>query len=152
MPYNCAKLLKYRTDTIYTPARPQELRQDTTWADDILGLGANNPLAYRRSLAAEVDAYLLDSQVGTSILNFWQVSSLFFCYVQSDIRHRKISFGIPQFLPLQWTFFLFKVQQYHVREFSPQEKRPQLHDVIALALSLWRLCKCSNLQYAKAGV
>jgi hypothetical protein len=83
VPYNHVKLLPYRTDTINTPARP-EPRQDITWADDILGLGVNNLLAYRRSLTAEVDAYLLDSQVGTSILNFWQVRSRVF-FVMSNL-------------------------------------------------------------------
>ena len=43
-----------------------------------------NLLAYRRSLTAEVDAYLLDSQVGTSILNFWQVRSHVF-FVMSNL-------------------------------------------------------------------
>jgi hypothetical protein len=75
MAYSCVKLRPYRNETVNTPIRPQQARQDATWADDILGLGVNNPLAYRRSLATEVDVYLLDSQVGTSCLNFWQVSS-----------------------------------------------------------------------------
>jgi hypothetical protein len=72
--YNHTKLQPYRTNAIDTPARPQApTRRDAMWADDILGLGTNNPLAYQRSIAAEVDAYLLDSQVSTSCLNFWQV-------------------------------------------------------------------------------
>jgi hypothetical protein len=73
--HNHTKLRPYCTNAIDTPARPQApTRRDAMWADDILGLGTNNPLAYQRSIAAEVDAYLLDSQVSTSCLNFWQVS------------------------------------------------------------------------------
>jgi hypothetical protein len=45
---------------------------DISWANDILGLGTPTT-ATRRSLAAEVDAYLLDSQIGTSCLSYWQV-------------------------------------------------------------------------------
>jgi len=84
MAYICIKLRPYRTEIINTPVRPQG-RQDANWADDILGLGANDPLTYRRSLAAEVDAYLLDSQVGTSCLHFWQVNPLFWLICKSII-------------------------------------------------------------------
>jgi hypothetical protein len=113
VPYNHVKLLPYCTDTINTPARP-EPRQDIMLADDILGLGANNLLAYHRILQKLTHIFLT--------------------------------------LKLAPAFFRFKVRQYHVRESSPQEKRRRPHNVITLAQSLWRLCKCSNLQYAKARV
>lgn len=45
---------------------------DATWANDILSLGTHVTSA-GRSLAAEVDAYLLDSRIGTSCLSYWQV-------------------------------------------------------------------------------
>lgn len=71
------KLRPYRQGVINTPARPQRderLADEAAWADDILGLGSSNPFTRNRSLAAEVDAYFLDTQVGTNSLNYWQVS------------------------------------------------------------------------------
>jgi hypothetical protein len=84
--YICIKLQLYCTKFINIPIRPQG-RQDATWADYILGLAANDPLTYWRSLAVEVNAYLLDSQVGTSYLNLWQVHSHFLIVCRSMIRY-----------------------------------------------------------------
>jgi hypothetical protein len=46
---------------------------ESAWANDILGLNTCSSHADERPLAAEVDAYLLDSQLSTTALNFWQV-------------------------------------------------------------------------------
>ena len=71
------KLQPYRKEISNLPAQPQGRRKSSAhngmWADNILGLGTTQPLAHGRSLVAEVDAYLLDAQAGTSSVNFWQV-------------------------------------------------------------------------------
>jgi hypothetical protein len=101
------KLQAYRKG-VNTPARPQQDRRlavdETAWADNILGLGTSNPFTQKRSLAAEVDAYFLDSQFGTNSLNYWQVS-IYFCCVYFDyiILYRRINFVFQLYLPLLWT-------------------------------------------------
>lgn len=61
-----------------TPARqPRNCRVSSAcdWADELLGFHtAAQPLLPQQSVEAEVEAYLLDSQVGTSSVSFWQVS------------------------------------------------------------------------------
>ncbi len=49
------------------------------WANDILGLGYTRNRGqphHQNSLEVEVEAYLNDSNVGASSLNFWQVCSI----------------------------------------------------------------------------
>ena len=46
---------------------------DIAWAHNLLGL-ASSKWQPARTLYEEVDAYLLDSVRGTSILAYWQVS------------------------------------------------------------------------------
>ena len=46
---------------------------ESAWADGILGLNTRSQRADKLPLSIEVDAYLLDSQLSTSTLNFWQV-------------------------------------------------------------------------------
>jgi hypothetical protein len=72
------KLQPYWKDTDSLNNRQDEMPMSdgSMWADDILGLHANKSRTRGRSLAAEVDAYLLDGQFGTNILSFWQVCGL----------------------------------------------------------------------------
>lgn len=57
------------------PAR--DVFSDNTWADDVLGLNfADDDHVQSQSLEAEVEAYLLDSQRGTSSLVYWQVRGI----------------------------------------------------------------------------
>lgn len=57
-----------------------------TWTADILGLPTFT-IPVLRTLEAEVDAYLLDSQVGTTSLNFWQVSKSFYAKSERSVNH-----------------------------------------------------------------
>lgn len=62
-----------------TPARPSSNPPSAPsydqWADELLGFDTvTTQLLPQRSIEAEVEAYLLDSQVGTSSVSFWQVS------------------------------------------------------------------------------
>lgn len=69
------KLRPYWKDTDSSNCRRDEtpMSDGSRWADDILGLRVDKSRTRGRSLAAEVDAYLLDGQFSTNILNFWQV-------------------------------------------------------------------------------
>lgn len=66
-----------------TPAQqPHDVFSDNTWADDILGLNFADDCVQSQGLEAEVEAYLLDSQTGTSSLVYWQVRVISFVLVQ----------------------------------------------------------------------
>lgn len=71
--YFYIQLNGYRTENLPTIANPPVGSSD--WADDLLGLGTTRGRTQSRSLEAEVEAYLSDAQVGTSILTYWQVCS-----------------------------------------------------------------------------
>lgn len=56
-----------------TPIRPPARNN---WADELLGFSIPTAPFHEQSLEAEVDAYLLDPQVGLSSLSYWQVITL----------------------------------------------------------------------------
>lgn len=58
---------------VSTPAPQCTAHVHDTWTADVLGL-PDYATPLRRTLEAEMDAYLLDSQFGTTSLTFWQVS------------------------------------------------------------------------------
>jgi hypothetical protein len=72
------KLRPYWKDTNLLNRHRDEMSMSdgSMWADDILGLRVDKSRTHGQSLAAEVDAYLLDGQFSTNILNFWQVCGL----------------------------------------------------------------------------
>lgn len=123
-PLHLHQLYSYQTEVHNTPARSQ--CDDTTWADDILGLNHSRIPMHCRTLEAEVDAYLLDSQVGTSCVNFWQVC----LYIRpisirrtDKYRFRRTNFAIRPYFCLQWTSSPFRHQLCHANAFSLQLRR-----------------------------
>lgn len=57
-------------------AAPDDASRSHQWADDILGLGNRRIHTHSQTLEAEVECYLSDNQVGTSIISYWQVCPL----------------------------------------------------------------------------
>ena len=97
------------------------------------------------SLESEVDAYLLDMQVQSNLLGYWQVSGQYFrvgCVSTNGPNvSRRIESAFQQFFHLQWIFFLFKALPYPVRGFSHQVKRQWPCDRIGFHMISWRHCK-----------
>lgn len=88
------------------PASPS--KKDRIDAMGLLNLNrfSNQTQRLDRTLEEEVDEYMLDSQIGTGILNFWQVYCLpsfatFAAHIMSYLR--RISYDIRQSFDLPWT-------------------------------------------------
>jgi len=128
-----------RTDTINTPARPEApSRQDATWADDILGLGVNNPLAYQRSLAGrgwhilpwlasrhQLSQFLAGKLtwfiIVSSIWHHWQKNQLhypnYFCSRNGCSSHPRVCCTL-------WESFLFRQRDNYG---ATQSYQPRAH-------------------------
>lgn len=70
------KLKPYHSNTPPTPARTRPNTHHPhpqDWAAELLGFDFLPQATRNRTLEAEVDAYLLDNEIGPSTLGYWEV-------------------------------------------------------------------------------
>lgn len=117
-----------------TPARPHATTTSNhNWAADLLGFKTIQGPSQKRTVEAEVDAYLLDTEIGATTLSYWQVgltNNNFMTLADGSLR-RQISFDIQLSSLMQWISSPSKALLFRVSVFFLLERKPIPRGAIA---------------------